>query len=146
MTGFTGSLMAEHLDSMLTADPKPGLKWAVAGRNLNKLRNLDCKNLWLDYWLREAFLSKLGQGGIRGAQSKLDRSADRQCSPVNIVCAGFCPELSAPRPHSALLPAEMDSSFAHCGVPAPTHRSNMQAVNEAIRQPSNTASNYSISY
>jgi len=36
-TGFTGSLMVEHLDSMAV---ERGLTWAVAGRNLGKLRNL----------------------------------------------------------------------------------------------------------
>ncbi|CAJ1410749.1 unnamed protein product [Effrenium voratum] len=39
-TGFTGSLMTEHLDAVLSLRKSSGPKWAIAGRNVAKLRNI----------------------------------------------------------------------------------------------------------
>ncbi|CAK9069517.1 unnamed protein product [Durusdinium trenchii] len=40
-TGYTGSLMVEHLDALVDLQPKAEqLKWGVAGRNLAKLKNV----------------------------------------------------------------------------------------------------------
>jgi len=41
-TGFTGRLMVEHLDALVCSqqDPSKGRKWAIAGRNMQRLRAL----------------------------------------------------------------------------------------------------------
>lgn len=39
-TGFAGRCMAEHLDGLLSAPDAPTIRWAVAGRNAEKLRDI----------------------------------------------------------------------------------------------------------
>lgn len=58
VSGFTGSLMTEHLDAVLSLRKSSGPKWAIAGRNVAKLRSLVSAGLeaikvqtcWFKWW------------------------------------------------------------------------------------------------